>query len=235
MNDVYVCGDIHGDYNVITNFLVANELSSVSIIVAGDFGVGFKHLLKEASILGKLNEKLKKHDCSIFAVRGNHDDPSYFNGHTILNLSRLKFVKDYDVLNLNDHNILCVGGAVSIDRTMRNRYNLGRGRDWWVDEMFVYDNEKAQTLRDIDIVVTHSAPNIAYPYTKIGIESFLERDLHLKSDVDHERAAIKNLYDKLIENNKIDRWYYGHFHLSKTSYFNTTKFIALDINEIQKI
>lgn len=227
-------GDIHGKYDEILNFINKYGIENAAIIIAGDFGIGFKHPLAENSKLKKFNEKLKESNTTIFVVRGNHDDPSYFYSQKN-NTSHIKFVSDYSVLNLNDINILCVGGAVSIDRTQRKKYTEGRGRDWWYDEVFKLNIEKIKTLKDIDVVITHSAPHFAYPYIKKDFDEWSKKDEFLKNDIESERNDITNLYNTLIEKNEIKKWYYGHFHSHNEMYYDNTQFVCLNINDFKEI
>jgi DNA repair exonuclease SbcCD nuclease subunit len=235
-DSIIVCGDIHGKYNEVLDFINKYDIKNSAIIIAGDFGIGFKHPLAEISGLNKFNNKLKELNNTIFVVRGNHDDPSYFYGEKY-NTSHIKFVSDYTVLNINDINILCVGGAVSIDRTSRKKYTEGRGRDWWIYETFRLDLEKIKTLKDIDIVITHSSPCFAYPYIKNNFDNWTEKDKFLNADVQTERNDIATLYNKLVENNNnnIKKWYYGHFHKHNEMFYDNTQFICLNINDFKEI
>lgn len=54
----------------------------------------------------------------IVFVRGNHDNPAYFDG-AMFNAKRFIAVPDYSILQACNHTILCVGGAISIDRIYR--------------------------------------------------------------------------------------------------------------------
>ena len=45
-DNILVCGDIHGDVNVITDFIKKMELHNCAIIVAGDFGIGFEYYIR---------------------------------------------------------------------------------------------------------------------------------------------------------------------------------------------
>ena len=65
-----------------------------------------------------LNAVLRKINSVLYCIRGNHDDPSYFNDN-IINKSNVKLIKDYSIISVGDKNILCIGGAVSIDRKYR--------------------------------------------------------------------------------------------------------------------
>lgn len=46
----------------------------------------------------------------IVFVRGNHDNPAYFEG-TTFSYKRFIAVPDYTILQACNHSILCVGGA----------------------------------------------------------------------------------------------------------------------------
>ena len=95
-----------------------NNLSNSVLICAGDIGVGFKNIEYYNKMFSTLNAVLRKMNSVLYCIRGNHDDPSYFNDNKI-NKSNIKLIKDYSVISVGDKNILCVGGAVSIDRKYR--------------------------------------------------------------------------------------------------------------------
>lgn len=232
-DNILVCGDIHGNLDVITGFIKKNHLNNCAIIVAGDFGIGFEYSVKELRKLDYFDNLLKNTNCTVYAIRGNHDDPTYFNGR--YDTEFIKLVMDYTVLELNLLNILCVGGAVSIDRMNRKSYTHGKGRNWWLNETFYYDENKAKNFKGIDVVVTHTAPHFCYPFIKQGLEYWANRDDLLLNDVDVERQNVTKLYEELVKNNHITKWYYGHFHMSNKLPYDKTTFIGLNINEFQEV
>ena len=225
------CGDVHGEADVIPNYIRDHELEKCAVFQLGDFGVGFAPRRKDARWLKYMNDRMKNSDSDLFVLRGNHDDPSYFNGNT--NLSNLHLLKDYTVTTINSTwNVLCVGGAISIDRTNRPGYLHGQGGGYWKNENIYLDEEKANKLRDIDIVCTHSAPNFCMPLTKGGLEEWKIADPALETDVALERHQLSMLYEILSENNNISEWYYGHFHNDYKSYRGNTIFEGLSIGRI---
>lgn len=225
------CGDIHGDINVIPNFLKKNELKNCAVFQVGDFGIGFQNDHDENRRMFYLSDRMENSNSDLFVIRGNHDNPKYFDGEH--NYDNLFFIEDYSVIEINGKNILGVGGAISIDRTNRSGYwNKYKTHNYWKDEIFVLDEEKLKKIKDIDIVITHTSPNFCVPLTKIGLKSWLLKDKELDNDTTMERHFLTIMYNILIENNKIQEWYYGHFHLSNIQYYEDIKFLALDIDEI---
>lgn len=232
--NIFVIGDIHGNLDVIPDYIKKNDLDNCAVIVAGDFGMGFEPHKKELRRLIYLNDRLKTTKSVVYAVRGNHDNPTYYTGE--FDTEYVKLVPDYTVLELNLLDILCVGGATSIDRTDRTCYTHGYGRNWWKDEVFVYDKDKVDKLGNVDIVVTHTAPHFAYPFVKNNLAYWLNRDVHLNTDIAVERHNVTMLYQHLVEKgNRVTNWFYGHFHMNYKLPYEKTTFTVLGINEIQEI
>lgn len=236
-DNILVCGDIHCNLDIIPNYLRDFNLNNCAVIQVGDFGIGYETENKEKRRLNYLNDRLKLTNSKLFVIRGNHDNPAYFNNYEMSNLILLK---DYSVIELNSKNILCVGGAVSADRKSRKGYlTWTDSMEWWTKEEFVYDQNKIKELRNIDIVVTHSAPTITYPFEVNYKESILsiniENDKVLLSDIKKERESLTKMWKELSINNHIEKWYHGHFHLSRKSHYENTTFIALNINEIKPL
>lgn len=225
------CGDIHSIIDVIPNYLKNNELNNCAVFQVGDFGIGFDNDHKENRRMNYLNERMKNYNSDLYVIRGNHDNPKYFDG--TYNLSNLFLLKDYSEVEINYLNILCIGGAISVDRIERKGYwNEKKTHDYWKDESIVFDEEILKEFRYIDIVVTHSAPNFCYPLSIGGIEKWISKDEELNDDVLVERNNLTMMYEILSKNNKLQNWYYGHFHKDVISYNSDTKFTALGINSI---
>lgn len=126
----YFIGDIHGEFDSLKSCIKRYELTNCVLFCCGDIGLGFEKPQHYKNIFPKINRLCKEKNVNIIFIRGNHDDPTYFNNKAI-NYSHIKAVSDYSVVqtfNINDefqtvsiHSVLCVGGATSIDRTYRQR------------------------------------------------------------------------------------------------------------------
>lgn len=90
-------------------------------------------------------------------IRGNHDDPSRWKAPT--SWQAIHLVPDYTVLSVQDVAMLCIGGAISIDRKVRS------ARNYWPAEGFALDPDRlaALDLSRVAVVVTHTAPHDVAP------------------------------------------------------------------------
>lgn len=252
---VIVCGDIHGDFmplvfKVNDQYKIENSL----IIVAGDSGVGFHEDGYYTTIFKKASKRLKEKNNIILLMRGNHDDPDKWNDYEPFKEfwqdsdSNIRLIKDYTTVTAhtdrNSHNILCVGGAISIDRKP-SEFITGRdgrpwpgrtiGKNYWPGEPFVYDESKVENLVAITDVITHSAPDFCEPIIKNNLEKWMMSDPELKEDCDNERQNHTNLYTKLKEKNVVRTWHYAHFHFFNRTYVDNTLFRLCDIMELVEL
>lgn len=232
-------GDWHGEYDQAYRKMKDYDLRDCTVVQVGDFGIGFQRHNKDMRKLVVLNEQLANRNIMLYAFRGNHDDPAYFDG--TVELSNIRLLADYSVIEVEGKNILCVGGAISIDRKPNPDVRDYRGVRWkgrsegtnyWASEEFVL---KDVDLSGIDIVATHSAPDFCTPHTKYGMEKWIMYDPDLVADVNKEREGLTKLYDMLSKNNRITHWFYGHFHNSNTDETDITKFVLLNILEFYEI
>ena len=240
---VVVCGDIHGEFRgMVYNMCDRFHMSDTLLIVAGDCGFGFERIGCYEEIYQRVVRKLRKYNNWLVFVRGNHDDPSYFNEEK-LSHNRFRCVPDYSVIEVCDRNILCVGGGISIDRKLRKEANvrlkLKGVACYWPDESPVYDPVEIEIISkycSIDTVVTHTAPSFCPLHDKHGISSWITKDSDLSIDLDEERKLMDQIYCDLLKyHHPLKRWYYGHFHESATTHVDNVVFKMLDINEMSEL
>ena len=152
-------GDIHGSFEPTSKFSTKiRQKENVIYFQCGDFGIGFGEIDKDIKKLNILDELLQQRNSELYVIRGNHDDPKYFNG-SFNQFTNIKFLPDYSILEIQGHKILCVGGAISVDRVFRKE-----GLSYWKNEPFVLKDDYKELPTDCDIIVTHSAPVDFFPY-----------------------------------------------------------------------
>ena len=221
---VLAVGDIHGAFKTLNHY-INNRFMDSLIIVCGDCGFGFCKEVYYLTEMTKINDDLQKNNNYIAFVRGNHDDPRYFE-ERIVNLSNIKTIPDYGIIRVCDRNILCVGGAISIDRKYRINNDMFKNmyipfaeekrKSYWENEQVVYDenklNEIVENKINITDVITHSCPSKLPPLDKANIQDWLILDEGLEKDLNEERGNLDLLMDYCVRHFKVENWAYGHFH-----------------------
>lgn len=234
-NQNFYVGDTHGNFHPILDFLEKFSKSGDTLISVGDFGIGFI----ESPQLHFLNDELKHFGVKLLVVRGNHDNPYLFKkdyDYSEHPYENIELVKDYSTRVINGKKHLFVGGAISIDRVWRiaNDEKDKSCKSYWVDEVIDYDLNLLDGVEDIDVIVTHSAPEFLNTASKNfeNIQWAIDKDPELKNDLIKERIYLSELYHKVKEKSKVEKYYFGHFHISKYFRIFDTEFKCLGINEV---
>lgn len=240
---IIVSGDIHGDFKtMVFKLCIQYECTDTLLIVAGDCGFGFEKPGYYDHIYNAVAGRLCKANNWIVFVRGNHDNPAYFAEERI-NHVRWRTVPDYSIITANDHIILCIGGATSIDRYRRMkqnvRYPIKDVSYYWPDEAPMFKQEELDSIPDslkIDTVISHTAPSFCELNTHLGLDSWAEWDSTLLDDVAEERATMDQIYQYIkYLGHPLNKWFYGHFHQSWNGLINDTSFSMLDIMEFKEL
>lgn len=254
---VYFIGDLHGNFHWLKKFIEDNDLHDCSLIFCGDNALGAKTLKAWFGwIQGlKLDKCLKKRRIGCYFVRGNHDDPSWYDDKTLVT-SCFKAVSDYSTIETPDHNILCVGGGISIDRYDRkisndialHRYmkyhpNVSMKEAmkvvqqvYWENENPLYDDRKIDSLtHQIDTVCSHVAPT-CFPPEPDCPKRWAELDGDLRDDCFLERRVMDQVLNRLLANDHpIRNWFYGHYHRYEVSEHNGITGHLLDMARDSKL
>ena len=253
---VVVSGDIHGEFNHLVHKLcVQYAMRDTLLIVAGDCGFGFENPGYYNEMVKKNSRRMSEANNWIVFVRGNHDNPSYFDGKTFKH-RRFMAVPDYSIIKACGHTILCVGGAISIDRRyrmqkweadkLRHTYHHTHPKDerlarhyYWSSEPPLYNSSMLTRINErfaVDTVVTHTAPSFCQLLSKRGLLSFAASDDSLMEDVEAEREAMTDLYNRLVHDaHPLSHWFYGHFHQSWHNSIESVLFTMLDIMEFREV
>lgn len=190
------------------------------IIVLGDSNFGKNDIEYYKEKLEYFNKVMSYNDTYVAFIRGNDDDPAFFNGQFVY--TNVMLVEDYTVISTNKHNILCIGGAVSSNREWKKKQEeriskFANRKYYYEDEAPVYNAEKLQEAiqsAKIDIVCTHTSPSFTQPQTKKDVSVWCKADDKISDDCIKERIVFDKVFNTIRENGITPTaWFYSHFRL----------------------
>ena len=234
---LWICGDIHGELSGLVRNAVNCGISCADVLVVGDFGVGFGRPKSMDVAYGKVRATLEKNDICIYTIRGNHDNPAFFDGKH--DFDRLHFLPDHSIVELCGKRIYPVGGAVSADidlvdplsrksRRMINDSLIKFGsskRVWWPDEAPM---QFAEGLPETaDIVVSHEAP--------LSFDPPLMQADHMRDETWQKIVKSRKYLDYVLQTVKPVLWFYGHYHSHFEGNYQNTLYRCMDIAEMTQI
>ena len=238
---IIAIGDIHGEFGKIQNGMVEIMESAgepVNFVQLGDFGLGFERPKRDHDRLTTINHFLKEKDSHLYVIRGNHDNPSFWNEGCGYEFSNIHFVCDDSIQEIDGKSCYFVGGAVSIDRSRRTQ-----GIDYWKSEIYRHKNSSRYysfergIRQKIDILFTHDVYHPVSPFgtTSDNLKYWCERDENLMGDILKSQAEMMSLYHDVYDSNPNFSWYHGHYHESHVTNNDGQIVHSLSILEFKEV
>ncbi len=229
-------GDIHGNRpGRLPEFLEELKKKPYEndiLIQVGDLGLGYHSLEWEIEMLSPYNEWLSSRNCTMYAIRGNHDDPSRFENDPF-GFSNIKLMKDWSILEIQGYKVMLVGGAISIDRI-----HSTEGKSWWSGENFPREFPDPSYFDGVNVVCTHTCPSFTWPFEFAPIVSkFFELDVTLKQDLIDERRRVDMLFNQVwdVNNKNPIIWMYGHMHGDHCTQYENSVFQCCNICQFYEL
>ena len=221
---MYFLGDVHAESPLMRDFLNSEEKYCLQL---GDFGFIFKY--NDWKWNRFLNHFEKNYpNKMIFTVLGNHENYDSIEKMPVKDMfgarcrkirSNVYAIERGEILSIEGLNILCIGGADSIDKAWRQD-----GISWWAQEK-ISDTDVKKTVEkgltcSFDMVCSHAMPAFFMlqnftPCFQTGSEFSLEK---IYCDIENNGGHIP-------------LWIGGHVHNSIDMTYNDTLFRSLDIGE----
>ena len=221
---MYFLGDVHAESPLMRDFLNSEEKYCLQL---GDFGFIFKY--NDWKWNKFLNHFEKNYpNKMIFTVLGNHENYDSIEKMPVKDMfgarcrkirSNVYAIERGEILSIEGLNILCIGGADSIDKAWRRD-----GISWWAQEK-ISDTDVKKTVKkgltcSFDMICSHAMPAFFMlqnftPCFQTGSEFSLEK---IYCDIENNGGHIP-------------LWIGGHVHNSIDMTYNDTLFRSLDIGE----
>jgi len=224
-------GDIHGEFKTLIYELKRLDITDALVVCLGDISLGFNKTQYYIQTFNYMQKQLEKMNNTVVFLRGNHDNPEYFEKDMIGEIfNNIIIASDYTIIDQNGVISLIVGGAISMDRIDRTVY-----KSYWADEDVDFNEELFNSIKDKKItkVLTHTAPTNVWPLDKPGLSYWVDFDKELTEDENNSRDKLQNLLDMLIKNgNIITNWYHGHYHEKHFDVYKDIKFRCIEMNKL---
>ena len=215
---IYITGDTHGNFDRIENF--CNKMKTTKddiMIILGDAGINYFLNFRDTDC----KRCLLGLPITFFCIHGNHEErpqniltyrEKEWNGGKVYfeyAFPNILFANDGDIYDLDGKKCLVLGGAYSVDKN----YRLTYGFNWFESEQ-MSNEQKLYAERNlneignkVDIVFSHTCPRKYEP-----TEMFSQ-------GVDQETVDknTEDWLDTIEEKTEYEKWYCGHWHISKNT------------------
>lgn len=206
-----VAGDVHGEFEKLKKIISDHKIYQRNILQVGDFGLGFNSYATDIAALFDLNEFFQSRKLIMYVIRGNHDNKDFWLQSEYLNLSNLRLVKDFEVLNIEGMNVLFIGGGIS-----PNRILLKEGINYWISEHVTADENRLTFNQTIDVIATHVAPIKFWPKEHTYMTTqYILKEYQLGRSLSTELWEERKYMDKVLFKFCPRHWFYGHYHENK--------------------
>ncbi len=189
------CGDLHADLVQAEKAIELAEENDATIVQVGDWGF----LWPREDRINTLDLMLRNAGVSMLFCDGNHDDHPRLREGRVDCARYITYMPRGSVTVLDGKAIMFLGGAPSIDRTMRTP-----GKTWWAEEEITEEDVQACLSfgAKVDILVTHDAPVIP-PGFRTDVAG---KDFQARAEASHEKVA------RVARHHKPSLLVHGHFH-----------------------
>lgn len=214
---IYLIGDRHGEEDGFSEEKLPGQSSWTAediVIVTGDFGYVMRGEWNNVPEKNKLDALAKK-PYTILFCDGNHEgfddlvkypEQTCFGGPVRRIRPNVFWLQRGYVYTIEGHTFFVMGGAYSMDKAWRLRYEEICGQRIWFEQELPGPEAYRRAIRSleerhhqVDYIVTHTAPRSIIPRI-IG-----------KYPDPHD-AELTGFLDWVYHEVSFRRWYFGHFH-----------------------
>jgi predicted phosphodiesterase len=234
MTRVGIAGDWHGSFNwTRAGLKTLGDAGVKQVFHAGDFSIAFTG--RWPDLVNICESVCKSYDMQLFITPGNHENWEWIESREYDD-DGLHWVSDSvaimrrnTIMRVEDRTFLSLGGAVSVDRSMRTR-----GIDYFPEEEIQYGDilrleALVKEVGDVDIMVCHDAPG--------GGTDAVQRILDIPPHMSifpaegivasgHHRATMETAFNMVQP--KV--FVHGHFHAPDMKQVDDTLFVSLGCN-----
>ena len=217
--EIYVIGDIHGDYKIIDARFeksTSNCDKKDVLFVAGD--AGFINSYENQDSKALRIKHLNSLPFIIIVVLGNHENYDIIESLPSTEIFGGKcykedgvdvyYAKNGQIFNIDGTKFFTFNGGYSIDKEQRLSYEKQfNNKFWWPQEIKEEDFSSAFSTyftNRIDYVITHDVP----------LDIFKKLTPYIPGRFKNHTCSLQDFFQKLYTMKNYTHWYAGHYHPS---------------------
>jgi hypothetical protein len=205
-NVIHIIGDLHGKLNKIN---ISKYKEDDILLQLGDAGIvwtqdnfeNFELDMFEKNFKGLLICILGNHE-NHNSIKHNYQTIRIFDAECYKIRKNIYFIKNGEVLNIDNKSFLILGGAFSIDKN-----NRIENMTWWSDEQMNYD-EQHKALKKIEENNNKFNYVLSHTITSDIIDKYFD---NLPGCIDSTSKFLSHINYMI----KFEKWFFGHFHVDK--------------------
>lgn len=201
--DIYLVGDLHGNYKRFKEAFVENDYKDCIFIMLGDQVMLYEDSWKQYR---KLDNMLRDRNCQAYFIRGNHDCAYYHTQEYYAMHFTNIFPLNMGIIKYRGKQGFIFGGAISLNRGL-----MKEGINFW--KQFDYIDPWKDEYRDyqFDFIISHTGPIPHGIVFNNNCEKFLISDKELRGDLEREQNELRDMMCHYTPK----LWCFGHYHMDK--------------------
>lgn len=196
---IYLVGDLHGNYKRFKEELLENDYRDCVFIMLGDQVMLYDDSWRQYR---KLDNLFRERNCIAYFIRGNHDCAYYHTQeYYALHFTNI-FPMNKGIIEYRGYRGFVFGGAISLNRML-----MKEGQNYWASFDYIdpWDNYKNFSF---DFIIGHTGPIPDGIVFNSNCDKFLVMDKELKNDLAREQEELTDMACYLTPKH----WFMGHYH-----------------------
>lgn len=197
---IYLVGDLHGNYKRFKEELLENDYRDCVFIMLGDQVMLYDDSWRQYR---KLDNLFRERNCIAYFIRGNHDCAYYHTQeYYALHFTNI-FPMNMGILKYRGYEGFVFGGAISLNRML-----MTEGQNYWASFDYIDPWDRKYKNFSFDFIIGHTGPIPDGIVFNSNCDKFLVMDKELKNDLAREQEELTDMACYMTPKH----WFMGHYH-----------------------
>ena len=197
---IYLVGDLHGNYKRFKKELLENDYRDCVFIMLGDQVMLYDDSWRQYR---KLDNLFRERNCIAYFIRGNHDCAYYHTQeYYALHFTNI-FPMNMGIIEYRCYRGFVFGGAISLNRML-----MKEGQNYWESFDYIDPWYNYKDSYQFDFIIGHTGPIPDGIVFNSNCDKYIVMDKELKNDLAREQEELIVMACYLTPKH----WFMGHYH-----------------------